>query len=277
MNSWRELFVDNPMLIEAVRYRRRFLSTAKGGAANAGVIGLTSLVYLLLVMTVYVSRDGMEPIHILEFQLFILSFMIPSMLYSSVAGERERRTWDFLMVAPISKAQIIVGKFMSVAYAIVALTILLLIPLIIAWSYHRTPFLLVFYGEAMCFSFSLALSAFCLLVSTLSKRSFAAQAIIYGVLIFELLVWPMLVGIFASFGSSSSWQSIYSFWLYLHPFIGLAWGMEQKSYGTPTVTTFYSWSQLVILLGFATLFLSLAIRHLCHVDDEGVRGRRSNA
>ena len=128
MNFYRTYFSENPMMVEITRFRRRFLG---GNSLNTIILALTVLIYIGIVALVWSYRDAANPLLLIMLQTFIFTLLGPAMLYGSIAGERERRSWDFLLVAPVSQGQIVVGKFMGAASAILVCAIAFLLPILI--------------------------------------------------------------------------------------------------------------------------------------------------
>jgi hypothetical protein len=110
---WNDLVVRNPMLIEIQRYRRRYLSFSGVHAVNSAVLALALLCYAGVVLLVCNFRGALSGIALIAAQTGLFVLFAPGMLYGTIAGERERRSWDLLLVAPISKAQIVMGKLIG--------------------------------------------------------------------------------------------------------------------------------------------------------------------
>src|SRR5437868_1944057 len=125
--TFRELVIDNPLIIEFKRSVRRFFGVSKHSSVNAVVLVISCLLYGLLLLVTISNRSGMSPLIIIWVQTFIFCFVIPANLHGAIAGERERRSWDFLLVAPISNLQIVVGKLLS-GLATVGTTVVLMLP-----------------------------------------------------------------------------------------------------------------------------------------------------
>src|SRR5471030_1873350 len=112
-DQWNDLIVHNPMLIEITRFRRRFLSPAAGGSVQGVLLVLALICYATIVLIVIENRQSISPIYLIMFETGLLTVLAPMLLYNSIAGERERRSWDLLLAAPITKSHIVVGKFIG--------------------------------------------------------------------------------------------------------------------------------------------------------------------
>ncbi len=124
--------------------------------------------------------------------LNLIMLIVPLMALTAgagaIAGERERGTLVYLMAQPVSRTQIILGKYMGLALALVcSLAIGFGISaIVLAWrtgSVGSADYLLL-----VCFSALLALAmlALGLLISVLSRRSSVATGL-------ALFVWLTLV------------------------------------------------------------------------------------
>jgi ABC-type transport system involved in multi-copper enzyme maturation permease subunit len=127
------------------------------------------------------------------FQTFIFVLATPSMLYGAIAGEREKRTWDLLMVAPITQGQIVAGKFIGALVAIgVGFGLFALPILVTAIEYERTNWWDLLLAEGVSASFIVMIAAITLFLSARAKRGFMALGTMLAGLAIFLLVVPML-------------------------------------------------------------------------------------
>lgn len=189
MRWWSELIVDNPMLIEAKLFGRRFFGAH--AIANTLAVAAIALLLALVVGLLYVYELSYTGPSIAA--LVVLTILVPILLHGSIAGERERRSWDMLLVAPITNAQIIIGKFSATVGAIAIIVIAFGLAIFIG-DYPKNDRLAT--GSMVLLvilTFALLLAAFTLLVSAWSKRSITALSIVYGSLFFTLVALPALI------------------------------------------------------------------------------------
>ncbi len=190
---WQELVTQNPMLIEVSRFRRRFLSFSGSSALNGIVLGLAIVCYFGLLMLVFSARGSMPPVSIVMVQTFIFIFATPSILYGAIAGEREKRTWDLLLAAPITQAQIVAGKFMGAMAAIgVGFGLFLFPVLVTAVEYEKTNWADLILSEVVSLSFIIAVAAMTLFFSARTRRGFVALGTVLALLAIYLLIVPLL-------------------------------------------------------------------------------------
>lgn len=244
LDLWQNLVTENPMTIEVKRFRRRFLSMNSSSAIANAVLALAMVAYASLITVVAGFRGDIPPMVMIIAQTAIFCFVGPVMLHSAIAGERERRSWDLLLVAPISKAQIVMGKFMGGLAALGVGAALMLLPtLITAASYPSVRFANLVVAELISLSFSVFVCALTLFFSARVRRPFMALAATLGGLLVALLFLPLLIGVSTSYDSFTG-----DFAFFLHPFWAIAQigdgtnafrdGAERYWYGIPHVVVY---------------------------------------
>lgn len=186
------LILDNPMRIEIQRFRRRFLGFG-GSGVNSAILALVMLCYTGLVMLVVNVRGDLPPVALILFQTGLFCFFGPAMLHGSIAGERERRSWDLLLVAPITKGQIVAGKFMGAMVALGIGAAAMALPIALAaLAYQKTTFYDLVLAECVSLSFCMLVCAWSIFLSARAKRPFMALGATLGTLILGLVVAPTL-------------------------------------------------------------------------------------
>lgn len=266
---WETLVVQNPMLIEIQRFRRRFLSFTGPNAANGAVLVLVLIFYVSLVMMVVNSDGGLAPSVVIGVQTGLFTLLAPGMLHGAIAGERERRSWDLLLAAPITKAQIVVGKFIGALTALGIGALLFLLPLVIAAATYKTKSLVdVLEMEAVSLSFTMAVCALTVLLSARARRPFMALGATLGVLAVALIVAPMLLGISIGFSDQMSGDLLY----YLHPYYTI-WkihAVAERPYDSGGYIAGYAWGlpQTLIYLGLTAVMVAWAANTLNFAENE---------
>jgi len=270
MPDLKSIVLENPMLVEAKRFGRKFLGVSRGNTLSRGILVLSCFIYLMLVMVTFSNRTSMNSDYIIQFQTGLLCFVVPTITYGAVAGERERRTWDLLIVAPISKLQIIIGKFVS-GLIVICSVALLMVPLIFILAVSNGDrFMAVMSGEAASLGFATAFSACGLYVSSLMNRAFAAQAATYAVGLVWLVLWPMLVYLLNGSGDSVGYL------LWSQPFITTA-AVADRVYNIVSTGNvpwwLYSPGAQIVFYGLVTsVFLLLATIQIQEKKNRAVRG-----
>jgi ABC-type transport system involved in multi-copper enzyme maturation permease subunit len=277
MSMLRELFNENPMMIEIVRFKRKFIG---GNAANSIVLAMVVLIYACILMLVWVYREDANPIIIVFLQTAIFTLLAPAMLHGAIAGERERRSWDFLLVAPVSKAQIITGRFMGAATAILVCAAAFLVPILIGTFFYR-PY--AFYGgslsrtalgtggiwnlaeaELVSVTWGLLVCALTILFSARCRRGFVALGATLFLLVGSLIVWPILIVAARLTGAGGTFLNFF------HPF----WTLTQieSANARPdyleTSAAFFGIPQIVTYALLTVLLLVWSERTLRFADSE---------
>ncbi|HEY3782419.1 MAG TPA: ABC transporter permease subunit [Fimbriimonadaceae bacterium] len=221
MSWFSQNFTENPLLVEARRFWRKFVGASKSKTTNKALIFLLAVIYLSIVGIAFANMNSLTAEHITLFQSFLFCFIVPAVTFGAIAGERERRSWDMLMVAPISKTQIILGKFLSAISVVLAVAVGLL-PIVIICSFGKENYAPhdqlwgVLASETASIGFGIAFAALGIFISSLMNRAFSAQATIYAILFVWMILWPMLVAIIPTLGNESN-SGEYLLWT--HPFM----------------------------------------------------------
>lgn len=202
----RDLFTDNPMLSEGTRVGRRFLRSGgdSGKAVNFVVLGVLAFFYLWLLLAIVRMQENVV-VSLLIFELVVVTLVVPASIYGAIAGERERATWEALILTRLTPAQIIAGKLFWRVVIVLAILFLLGIPLVLNYftgvraissltTSASAPALLR--GQTIVLFWGVFLCAWGLWVSALARRSVSAIAVIAGSLLFALLLLPLLLAIF---------------------------------------------------------------------------------
>ncbi|RYG49587.1 hypothetical protein EON79_00735 [bacterium] len=260
-----KLILDNPMSIEIIRFRRRFMTFSGPNAVNTAVALLVFALYAGLNLLVVSYATDVNPIIILFLQLFLFCIFAPSLLHGAVAGERERRSWDLLLVAPVTKAQIVVGKFLGAAAALAGFSVAMLLPLMIAaLSYSRTDLLNVIIAELMTQAFALMLCAFTLFISARVKRPFMAMGIVVACLALGLLILPGMAAVIVG-GDQLTADLLF----YFNPFYAIG-KMESNGFsGSLGISSvFYGIPHILVYLFMTGVFLAWAINTLTFAEND---------
>jgi ABC-type transport system involved in multi-copper enzyme maturation permease subunit len=268
VNWWQELVVGNPMLIEITRFRRRFLSFSGSTALNGIVLGLATVCYFGLLMLVFSGRGSIPPIALVMFQTLVCVLAMPSMLYGSIAGEREKRTWDLLLAAPITQAQIVAGKFMGGLMTVGVGFVLFLLPILItAVEFDNTNYWDLMLSELVSLTFIIMIAAMTLFFSARTRRGFMALGTVLGALAVFLLVVPLLS---TALLMDPAMLDLANFF---HPFyvlMKLFSTSDQYRPALPDGMNLYSfgWPQVAGYLILSVLFLMWATRTLNFAEND---------
>jgi ABC-type transport system involved in multi-copper enzyme maturation permease subunit len=164
--------------------------------------GLITLFYLwTLGMIVRIHEDMTA--FLLTMELVIVTGVVIATVYGSIAAERERSTWDALILTRLTPGQILVGKIVWRLAIPLVVVILMAVPVALSASYRRsgTPqgMLGIFHlllAHVIVLTWAALLAGFAAFVSARSRRSVSAMAVITGTLLGALLLVPMLASMF---------------------------------------------------------------------------------
>jgi len=227
VHLWKDLVQENPMLIEIHRFRRRYLTFSGGNTLNSAILAIVLVSYAGLILVVFSGKGNFPPLGIVMFQAVLITIFAPGMLHGAIAGERERRSWELLLVAPISNAQIVFGKFLGALAALGVAFGFLFVPIMFAAvTYLNTNWADLFQGELVSITFAVAICAFTLLISARVRRPFVALGVTLGSLAMILIVIP---GMLSSLVGNISGAIEDEIWL-LNPIYVLAKLLDHRRY-----------------------------------------------
>jgi ABC-type transport system involved in multi-copper enzyme maturation permease subunit len=209
---WHHNVSHNPMLAEIDRFRRKFFSFRGPNVQANGGLGLIVVLFLFYSIICIYNRGDMEPTGQLTIFLGFALFVIPFMLHGTIAGERERRSWDMLLVAPISPSQIVVGKFIGAFLGLLVTFGLFMVPIfVLALTYQNLKWGYLLLGILVVISQLLSLSALCILISARVKRPLMALAVTIGVVLVCFLFAPAFLSMLDSFTGKFVSNAVYPF------------------------------------------------------------------
>lgn len=206
MNRFQELVTRNPMMAEAKRTFRRYFDVRRPGLARVAVVAMLIMAYAVSLLTEFA-----ELISVATIIFLVLCFAVPALLHGAIAGERERRSWDFLLAAPVSHGQIVFGKFAGAALAVFAF--------VLAWvptlahavittegnsflgGPHPDPtWLIILNCVLFLVSFGWFLLSVTLFLSARTRRAMTAFGTTLGILFGWLVLLPIFSQTFSLFG-----------------------------------------------------------------------------
>lgn len=269
---WRYNISQNPMLAEIERFRRKFFSFRGPNVQANGGLGLIVVLFLFYSIICIYNRGDFEPIAQLSVYLGFALFVIPFMLHATIAGERERRSWDMLLVAPISPSQIVMGKFVAAFLGLLLTFALFMVPVLILAIYykgmHWDNFL---WGIVVVMCQLLSLTALTILISARVKRPLVALAVTIGVVLMFFFFAPMFLSIVDSFTSKYLTSAVYPFSVIAElarlnePPRTYSLGDDTGSFVNPVLT---SLTCVVSQLVLTFVLLAWAIKTLHFADNE---------
>lgn len=217
-------------------------------------LSITGIVMLLLYLAVS-SSMGMEDmeagrtigkavfITVMTTALVQVCLIIPTLTAGSIAGEKERQTYDLLLISTLSPAEIVLGK-MAAQLAFAMLMIMAVLPMaglaFIFGGVSGVELLVALVG--LCAT-ALLYASEGMFWSTRMKTVQGAMTMAIGTVVLVLLIIPFLFTIISIIFQSDweltrHWAYIYGVgaMLSLHPFIALGISAVALSQGEPLFT-----------------------------------------
>ncbi|HVK02553.1 MAG TPA: hypothetical protein VM490_03710 [Armatimonadaceae bacterium] len=201
MSALRDLISENPMTYEGTRIWRRFLrsGTETGRGFNTISLIVLGLFYAWMLLVIVRFREDVSPM-LLTLELLTLSIAIPASLYGAVSGEREKQTWDSLVMTRLSPAQILAGKMLWRVLMIVATMAVFAFPTFLSHFVARRQteytFAALVWTQFLLLGWSLLLAGFTLMVSAKTKRSITTLSVVVVALLTFLGLVPSLFALF---------------------------------------------------------------------------------
>ena len=295
----------NPILIKDLRSRMR--------GARAYILltiyltilaGVTLLLYVAIAGSVGNDLSAGREIGralfftIATVALIEVCLITPVLTSGSVAGEKERQTYDLLVASLLTPWQIVWGKLVS-ALAFALLLIVAVVPVMsLAFLFGGVGLTEVLIAIVGLVTTAILYATIGLFWSALMRSSLGATSFAIGTVIVILLGIPFLIVIVTLIlGSSAPSSLLDSLWfiyvsrlfIALHPFIALGTTASQLSSGesaffevvrtsTTNVVVPSPWLLYAIFSLIATVILLASSVRLIHpVQPESARGRRSHS
>ena len=284
--SWlRNLFFGNAMLEETTRVWR---GLRRGGHANTSR-SLTNVLFGMIFFFYFwfcyemakwgidtnSSRDAILLCEYLE--LVAITLILPASVYGAIAGERERGTWEALILTRLTAGQIIFGKLFWRILVIVILMLLLFLPECLAigfhgvyssgGTYHFRNYVLA--GQLLNLSWGALLTSFGLWVSAGSRRSVTAASSVFVSLLAALILLPLLYGLLAaSQGGAAKNGDGFAMSAYgWNPFYLLGTSEYNPSNSTPNFNALPGVMVITMYFALSILFLSGTLARLRRLEE----------
>jgi ABC-type transport system involved in multi-copper enzyme maturation permease subunit len=262
-----EYFTSNPMMRDSLREQRRFIRTI-GGLGKFGpkiVIGLIVFFYAWAAISTFYNKDDLTVFYSYV-QLVLITIVIPMSTFGAISGERERATWDAIVLTPMSPGQIIVGKLVWRLRLLILIDILAIVLIVDSRSCVSISVSTVrlVAGQFILLCWGLLLCAFGLWVSAQCRKSIMSFAAFSITLLVLLAVVPIVYLVFGSTlggGGSSHHGFVYWLTIQLNPFCALGDVLDWLQH-----TGDYEMRESGVYLFFSVVFLWLTHRTLSRLE-----------
>ncbi len=276
----KHLFVGNPMFAEVVREKNKALAEHnwRGAQLAARVLLLVIYLFLLILTLRYVTY--VEPFILMYVMLGLATILIPAGLHGAIAGDREKRSLDMLLVAPVTPGQIIIGKFGKTFLSLIMLVIAIGVPALVIElvketastsriDMHISGLAGYFRSLALVLATGLSMGGLTMWISSKTRSNSGAMLATVGALFVVLIVIPAIGGVMSALSPTASEMLVGT-----NPFVLLFYAYNgDPSYGYPNVAenhgSYYLWPTIILMLLLTALFLALATENLRNI----ARGR----
>ena len=136
----------------------------------------------------HMDLPGMVSQGFLSSMSVILLFIFPMITMALFSEEKRRGTIELLLTAPITDAQVVLGKFFAAASFFIILLVSTWVPMAVLYIYGKPasgPILSAYLGLLL---YGLALLAVGLFISSLTENQIIAAVVTFGVMILLWLV-----------------------------------------------------------------------------------------
>ncbi|HXH60175.1 MAG TPA: ABC transporter permease subunit [Fimbriimonadaceae bacterium] len=279
----RHLFIGNPMLGELQREKNKALAPHNWQGSQLAARVLLVIFYLLLLLIVLVYVRDIEPYHVLYALLGLLTVLLPASLHGVIAGEREKRSLDMLLCAPLTAGQIVVGKFSRAAITMIGLVLAIGVPALIievvkefyvprevAMEGHTMGGF--FYALLVCLVTAVFISSVTLWISSKTKTSSSAMLSTIATLFLFFVVAPAIGSVVRpiSFAASNMLTLTNPYVTLINAYTGQTLRISMP-YGSEQVATMpYTLVSIAACLLASVLFLVLATQNVYELS----RGRK---
>jgi ABC-type transport system involved in multi-copper enzyme maturation permease subunit len=196
VTPWTERLLavlDNPLIVKDGVSRMRSWRAPVVLTVYLGVLG--SFGYVTFVTSAYMAgpRAGSAQIGSSVFiwlaliQLSLLSLFAPALASGAISGERERQTFDVLLVSRVTASGIVLGKLVT-SVAFMMLMILAALPLFAAvFLFGGVDFEQFLVTQVVTVTTAVSIGAVSLFVSALFRRTLSSTVVAYGVAFFGMV------------------------------------------------------------------------------------------
>lgn len=216
MNPWKHFVTENPMMEEVYRNNRR-LSKMRYNGAQIAAGAIAAVIYLFFMFIVWTTGAAAPPQTMLYILMGVLIFVLPISLHGVISGEREKRSLEMLMSAPVTSGQIVAAKFLR-GWLILAVSFaLFIIPAILLAiqktispdsTEHLPAFIMLPLGSLVILAASVFIAALSINVSSWAKNTASSMVIVIGLMFSLLVIVPFVWGLLSSAIGLSSLSSL---------------------------------------------------------------------
>ena len=259
---------------EVARERSKVLSESSWSGTNLAVKVIVLLLYLFILSMMISYNEVMSASFLVFALLGAYVLFIPATLHGCIAGERESRSLDILLTAPVSTQEVVMSKLARAIIPMTWLALALGIPgLVLAIiaevngsRYHEEGLFNFVVGFVYVLVAGGAISCLVTYISSRAKTTAAALMSTVGVFFIGLIVYPVIFGMFAMVSGDLS-DSM--FWFLGHPFVMLG-----ALYGDMDDHLMWMFFSVLLMVMGSIGLVAMASQHLKSEYHEGTGLRR---
>jgi len=238
--------VDNPLIVKDAVSRMRSWRAPVILTIYLGLLGAFGYASFVTATVIQTSQHagsaqiGATVFASLAFiQLSLVSLFAPALAAGAISGERERQTFDVLLVSRMSAMGIVLGKLVA-SVAFMLLLILSALPLFAAvFLFGGIDFEQFLITQLLTVTTAVAIGAVSLFLSAVFRRTLPSTVVAYGVA-FAGMIGTLVAGLLFTFalmvrgsaGGAAQAGGDYHPLLFTNPFYAL-WVVLQYPNGTP--------------------------------------------
>jgi len=254
-------FLRNPVIRREIEHRMRDNRTYFIPTVLLALLGLlTAAVYATMTLvgrghdaTIQGWQIGLAIFHAQAFLLMALMvLLVPSISAGAITSERDRGTLVPLLVTPMSRVRIAVGKWISSVLYILLLLITAIPFGALASGFGGVTGHLLLSTWACLITTVLFLSSMGLMVSTLVRRTVPAMLLAYGLVAFAVIGTAIVDGVLNLLNPAMERIVV----LYANPFTPLVLNLEERFSTDPAMPVW--WWTPVIHLALSAVFITVA-------------------
>ena len=274
----KHLFGRNPMMAEVLREKNKVLAPENWRGSQLAARILLGVIYLFLLALVLFYIEYVEPVMLLYVLMAVQTLMIPSALHGTIAGEREKRSLDMLLVAPVTASQIVIGKFSRALVPVIGLSLAIGLPTLVVEiaksadtaqrdDLNRAGMLGFAIASLYCLLYAMAIGGLTMWISSKTRTASAAMMSTIGALFLVLVVVPAIADTMSYVGGGPAELVVL-----LNPFVGLYFaymgGSEYSGYAQSTPAD-YTLLAMIVYAACAAVTLWLATNNLRNLARSG--------
>lgn len=268
----------NPVLKKEIKISTRTWKTPLLVTIYVAILA-SIMAFTFWVQSIDQYNPGVEPRFVRDLfvvmaylQLSLVLFISPSMTTAAISGEKQRSTFDVLLSTRLSTKSIILGKLLAGLYKVFMLIVASIPVFSVIYLFGGIGILDLFLFICVCMVSSLLMGSIGILMSTVFKKTTAATAITYGILLFLTVGVMMLTGAGYLVMEYSQGSGDFAYYLmYLHPFsplsilmdLNLGLGIDFLNFGSGSSSTLLNLViTLAIQLGISAGCILLAAHRI---------------